>query len=107
MAKTTPIIQRNTLQGNPAVAIGSPAWFAWLEGVASFRYYSEKTVHVAARYSRPLPPISVRKERRRQGALWYAYRRAYGQLFKVYVGTSQALTVARLDEVAAELSVKG
>lgn len=107
MAQSTPEIKRNTVQGEPAVTVESAAWFDWLEGASSFRYFSEKAVHVAARYSRPLPPISVRKERRRQGHLWYAYRRAYGQLFKVYVGRSQGMTVARLDEVAAELSVKG
>jgi LuxR family transcriptional regulator, maltose regulon positive regulatory protein len=58
----------------------------------------------AGGHVRPLGPISVRKERRRQGWLWYAYRRANGQLHKVYVGTSQALTIARLDDVAADLN---
>jgi hypothetical protein len=49
-------------------------------------------------------PISLRKEQRRRGTLWYAYKRNHGVLHKRYVGKSAALTSAKLDEVAVELS---
>ncbi len=49
-------------------------------------------------------PISVRKEKRRRGVLWYAYLRSYRILHKRYVGTSEALTVARLEEIARVLN---
>jgi hypothetical protein len=73
--------------------------------MTSFRYYTAQHIIVAHGYTRPMRPISVRKEKRRRGALWYAYIRTpyirtHGQLYKRYVGKSIALTQNRLDEVA-------
>lgn len=84
--------------------LDSPAWFAWLETTATFRYYSTRTRPVARGYSRPLYPISLRKEKRRRGFLWYAYLRKGGQLLKRYAGRSAALTIARLDDLALDLN---
>lgn len=104
MAKTTPKVHHKQLFLNgmdvPLCYLGSDDWFAWLETATSFRYFSEERMPLFQDYSRPLSPISVRKEKRRQGYLWYAYRRAYRQLHKRYVGTSAALTTDRLDEIA-------
>ena len=52
--------------------------------------------------------MTLRKEqiKGRKGAYWYAYVKAHGKTFKVYVGRDAALTSARLFEVALKLKVK-
>ncbi|MCZ7673784.1 MAG: hypothetical protein M5U34_45040 [Chloroflexi bacterium] len=108
MAKTTPRIQHNQLYIDglafPVCRVGSPKWFTWLETAVSFRYYSQQRLPVAHSYSRTIRPISVRKEKRRRGYLWYAYLRSHGCLHKRYVGKSVALTVEKLDEIALTLN---
>lgn len=108
MTKTTPKVQHNQLHlqhtTQPHCPIDSAAWFAWLEEATSFRYYSTSSLQVTARVSRPLQPISVRKEKRRRGFLWYVYRRVNGKLNKWYVGRPNTLTITRLDKVAMELN---
>ena len=48
--------------------------------------------------------MTVRKERRQRGtAYWSAYRRQGQRLRKRYIGRSDALTQARLEEIAALL----
>ena len=89
----------------PLCAVGSMDWFCWLATAVSFRYQSGRRLTLARGYGPPLAPISLRKEARRQGSLWYAYRRCHGVLCKRYVGKSEALTVDRLDELAWELSL--
>lgn len=107
MAQTTPKVQHNRLYLNDTQTsvcqVGSPDWFTWLETANAFRYYTTQQTAIAHRHRRPMFPISVRKEKRRQGYLWYAYRRAHGALHKRYVGKTAALTTDRLDEVAAWL----
>jgi LuxR family transcriptional regulator, maltose regulon positive regulatory protein len=54
-----------------AIAVGSPAWFAWLQGATRFRLAT------------PQGLITVRKERSgggRGGWYWRAYRKQRGQL---------------------------
>ena len=46
----------------------------------------------------------LRKEPRRQGWFWYAYLRSHGLLHKRYVGKSERLTIARLEEMATILN---
>ena len=108
MTKATPKVQHNQLYVQhtiqPHCPIDSAAWFAWLEEATCFRYYSTSSLQVTARVSRPLQAISVRKEKRRRGFLWYAYRRVNGKLNKRYVGRTNTLTITRLDQVAGELN---
>ena len=85
-------------------SLDTPEWFAWLETGNSFRYYTPQRITVTRGYTRPMRPISVRKEKRRQGMLWYAYLRTHGQLYKRYVGKTAALTQSKLDEVSAYLN---
>jgi hypothetical protein len=48
--------------------------------------------------------MTVRKEQRQRGtAYWSVYRRQGQRLRKLYVGSSAALTKARLEEIAAQL----
>ncbi len=108
--KSTPEVRLNKLYPDGAGHstaigdVGSPEWFAWLEEAGQFRYYAVQQSHVAHDYYRPMRPISVRKEKRRNGFFWCAYLRTNGQLYKRYVGRSQALTTDRLDEIAAVLN---
>ncbi len=83
---------------------GVGMWFNWLDSATQFRYHTGQKMTVAHHHSRSMRPISVRKEKRRQGFFWCAYLRTHGQLYKRYVGRSQALTVAKLDEVAVALN---
>ena len=107
MAKTTPKVQGNQLYLNGATTascyVGSADWFAWLKTATTFRYFTDQQTRIGPGYTRAMHPISVRKEKRRQQFIWYAYRRSHGQLYKQYVGNTAALTVARLDEIAAWL----
>jgi LuxR family maltose regulon positive regulatory protein len=48
--------------------------------------------------------FSARRESRAGGDYWYAYRRRDGTLHKAYLGKSTDLTLARLEEVAANLA---
>jgi LuxR family transcriptional regulator, maltose regulon positive regulatory protein len=88
------------LQGGAAgaaagLAVGSPAWFAWLvdDAVRSFSFRS------------PAGAYTARKERRqRGGAYWVAYRTAAGRQHKVYLGKAEDLTPQRLDAAAAALA---
>ena len=108
MANKTAKIQSKQLylpeSDAPLCLLGSRAWFAWLETATTFRYFSSQRLLVAHTYYRALRPISLRKEKRRQTSLWYAYLRSHGCLHKRYVGKSIALTEARLDEIATVLN---
>lgn len=108
MAKSTPHVQANQLYLAPATTpfccLDSPTWFTWLETAIAFRYFSSQRLPVAHSYTRPIHPISIRKEKRRQGHLWYAYLRTNGRLHKRYLGKSTALTTTRLDEIALVLN---
>jgi len=107
MAKTTPKVQGKKLYLNgtstPTCCVGSVAWFTWLATVTTFRYFTDQKTRLRPGYSRRMYPISMRKEKRRRQFVWYAYRRSNGLLYKQYVGKTAALTVERLDEIAAWL----
>jgi LuxR family maltose regulon positive regulatory protein len=70
----------------------SPAWFAWLDQVASFAF-SGKSGHFTAR-----------KEAKQRGdRYWYAYLTTGQQLTKKYLGKSADLSLARLEHFAGVL----
>lgn len=50
--------------------------------------------------------VSLRKEKRRSGEFWYAYKRSSKKLFNAYVGSDDQITMARLSEVTSELRNK-
>ena len=86
------------------VQLDSAAWFGWL------------AAETTTRFSYPLfdPQLgyivgwmTVRKERRQRGsAYWVAYRRLKGQVRKVYLGHSEAVTTERLHTVGCQLQGK-
>src|SRR5205814_1329980 len=78
----------------PEVDLERDAWPQWLEHQSSFSFQSQAGAH-----------LTVRKEYRGGSrAYWIAYRRAGGQLKRMYLGASQDVTLTRLDQVAAALT---
>ena len=108
MARMIPKVMANQLylsnNAEPVCTVESPAWFDWLEEAKAFRYHSQQRHNVIRGYGPTFAPISLRKEKRRRGFLWYAYRRSYRVLHKRYVGKSETLTRDRLEEVARALN---
>ncbi len=83
--------------GQQAFEPDSPDWFTWLAGRTSF-HFKGKHGHFTARREE--------KKKRDEGtslSYWYAYRKAYGRQHKRYLGSTDALTLAKLEEVAASL----
>ena len=77
------------------VAVGSPAWFGWLDAPTT-RSFAFQGAHGT---------MTVRKDaRQRGGAYWVGYRKTGGKLRNVYLGKSTNLTLARLEEAATGLA---
>ena len=72
--------------------VGSPAWFVWLTHGVSFYYEAPQT------------SFTARREPRRHGYFWYAFRRTNGQLHKRYLGRDADLTAQHLSTVAHALA---
>jgi hypothetical protein len=70
----------------------SEAYFRWLETFTSFRF-NGKEGHFTAR----------RETRQRGESYWYAYRRQ-GKQFSQYLGTTDKLTLAHLEDTAKKLA---
>jgi len=94
----TPWIRNNLLKcpDQPPIRLDTPAWFAWLETISLFCYQ---------------PPdwpvrVTLRKEKRRQQFYWYAYLKKQGKLHNMYIGKTETLTAARLQQVAETLRSK-
>ncbi len=80
MAHTTPRVEQGTLQPSPGtpgpLAVGTPAWFAWLADATIFAFVDEAG------------SFTARKERGgRDGGYWKAYRKRDGRLQRAYLGT--------------------
>ncbi len=75
----------------------SSDWFTWLAGHASF-HFKGKQGHFTARQEE-----KKKRDEHTFLSYWYAYRKAYGRQHKRYLGSSDTLTLAKLEEVAAEL----
>jgi predicted ATPase/DNA-binding CsgD family transcriptional regulator len=99
MTQTSPIIQDGILtyqlDGQPAqVVVDSADWYGWLETASTFTFRSEDG------------SFTAHKERAgnwRGRAYWRAYRTQQGQLQRMYLGQSEALTLHQLQSVAARL----
>ncbi len=75
------------------IALDTPAWFAWLHQVAAFGYSSR---------SCPLR-LTLRRERRRHHHYWYGYAKINAKLHNIYLGKSEQLTQARLEQACQRL----
>ncbi len=101
MARTTPVVQAETVtwsmdRHEHQLTVGTPAWYAWLEEVSTFAFVSD------------MGTFTARKEPGQHGgAYWKAYRKREGKLHRAYLGKSHAVTLQRLNAVAAQLSGQG
>lgn len=78
--------------GHHTFDLDSPEWFAWLRTLGSFHFKGK------------LGHFTGRSERKKHGdTYWYAYRKANRQLYKRYLGTTEKLTQASLEETARVL----
>jgi hypothetical protein len=91
MARATPHITdgiltyRDGMQEH-TIAVGSPMWRQWLAAATTTTF----------RFEHPLCNFTARRERKRDGSYWYAYRTRGGALQKAYLGKSADLTLDRL-----------
>ncbi|HYB00549.1 MAG TPA: hypothetical protein VED37_10070, partial [Ktedonobacteraceae bacterium] len=100
MAKTTPIVQGNTLvyqqQGHDQVLlVGTSDWYAWLATASTFAFTSDCGTFTARR---------EQAGNKRGGWYWKAYRTQHGKLSSMYLGKSEALSLERLNEAARTLA---
>lgn len=88
-------VMLGTRDGEPSLAVGSRAWFAWLDADAarSFAYRSADGRYTARK-----------EQRQRGGSYWVAYRTVPGRQHKHYLGRSEDLTSTRLTAVAVALA---
>ncbi len=94
--RSTPIIRNGQLSYEQqttrhTVAVGTPEWQAWLVTASAFTFE-----HKSGRFT-------ARKESARNGrggSYWRAYHTYKGTLYRRYLGKAEALTLARLQEVA-------
>jgi LuxR family maltose regulon positive regulatory protein len=97
VARATPRIHGKILllPGQPTdpIAVGTPAWFAWLEAATTFAF-AEAAGSFTARKGRS----------GRSGAYWKAYSMRGGMLRRAYLGKSSDLTLVRLQAAAPELA---
>lgn len=104
MARSTPSIDKSTLIAHEGertleIAVGSAAWFEWLERESSTRFA----------FHAPEGGYTARKEEAgsgRGGWYWKAYRKHQGRLYRAYMGKAEDLTPGRLREIAQTLSAR-
>ncbi len=75
------------------IVIDSARWFNWLHEISAFCYSSR-------RY--PIR-LTVRHEQRRQQRYWYAYTKSTSKLHNAYLGKTDQLTQARLEQACQQL----
>jgi len=100
MPRTTPHVENDTLRVGPpgaehAIAVGSSAWFAWIETATAFTFVS------------PHGTFTARRERASSGRgswYWRAYQRRAGVRRRAYIGKAAELTPAQLHAVATSLA---
>src|SRR6266498_798267 len=97
VARSTPRVDETVLIGLDgavsSIAVGSPAWYAWLVDATTFAFRSAEG------------GFTARKERSGQtGWYWKAYRKHNGMLHRAYLGKSSDLTRDRLTAIAIDLA---
>ena len=78
-------------------AVGSAAWFGWLEQATTFTFRDEAGHFTAHK---------TRAGNQRGGAYWRATRRSHGRLFSYYLGPSARLTPEHVHQAAHTLSLR-
>src|SRR5437867_13005009 len=105
MGAKTPTVSEGSVydarQAGSAIRLDTPAWFAWLAAPRttcfSYPLYDPGRGYIVG-------VMTVRKERRQRGGkYWSVFRRAAGQVRKIYLGRSTRVTQARLHAIAESL----
>ena len=105
MPKDIPIVCKALLDDpftkGPPIPVGSSDWFDWLDSPTnnsfSYAFYNQAQGYIDGF-------MTVRKETRQRGTLyWSVYRRQGAALRKLYLGSSAALTLDKLEEIALRL----
>ncbi len=96
----TSIVQGDTLvyqqDGHEqTLAVGTPAWYSWLETASTFAFVSDHGTFTARR---------ERSGHKRGGWYWKAYRKQQGKLSSTYLGKPEGLTLDRLNAAAQRLA---
>jgi LuxR family maltose regulon positive regulatory protein len=100
MAKMTPLVRGGRLiyqqdEHEQVLEVETPDWFAWLQTISTFAFTCDAG------------SFTARKEHssnQRGGWYWKAYRTKDGKHSSVYLGKTEALTLARLNEAARVLA---
>ena len=103
MAHLTPHVEQGTLtlsepDAEHTIAVGSPAWFSWLETATAFTFASSYGTFTA------------RRERSSSGRgdwYWRAYQHRAGTRRRAYLGKAAELSLERLQTVVAQLANAG
>src|ERR1700682_2548936 len=77
-----------------SVVVGTDAWYAWL---------ANSQIHSFSFQNQP-GAFTARRERKRHGWYWYAYRKRAGKLHKAYLGKTGDISLERLNAVAGALT---
>ena len=77
-------------EGEVPIVPDSPEWFAWLASLSSFRFVGQSGRFSARRGYNHHPNRG-----------WYAQRRMHQKNYSKYIGVSEHITTARLEQVAA------
>src|SRR5215472_12835735 len=80
--------------GEGPIAIGTPAWSAWIREHTAFAYQDAPF------------RFTARREQRPGGVYWYAYKRTQGKLLKRYMGRGEDLTLQGIRDVAQQLALR-
>ena len=78
----------STADAQSSVLVGSAAWYALIEQLASFGFEDQSG-----------GSFTARREQRKQQWYWYAYRQCGKQLHKVYLGKADQLEPARAERL--------
>jgi LuxR family transcriptional regulator, maltose regulon positive regulatory protein len=103
MARPTPHVEQGTLtlgraDAEHTIAVGSPAWFRWLETAKMFSIASTAGSYIARR---------ERSSNGRGGWYWRLYQHRAGVRRRAYLGKAEELTLERLQAVVASLADSG
>lgn len=97
--KNTPTIVGNGFigavyqDGQPTgVSVGSIEFDQWLRDTSTF-YFTHK-----------VGSFTARCEQKYNGCFWYAFKKIDGKTHRLYIGKQQAISMARLIEIAMKFS---
>jgi hypothetical protein len=86
----------------PEFKADSPEYFAWIAGLTSFHFEGKEGRFTARRETRKNKGGTIRSE-----TYWSAYRKHNHKQLRKYLGTSDKLSIATLEDTAKDLTDRG